>query len=170
MKTSPVGSKERQGQGQGQGQGQDHDHGYDQSPRSGTAPQSSPFPPSTPSLFPSSPRRHQNQDTARSSQGQGQGQGRAARSWLTLLSVELERALRDVGEGKSELDLWGAKLTDGELAMVLNELREKNNRTEIVDLSRNEAGGQAREALGALISNSTVVKHLTLSGMLAHRL
>eukprot|EP00961_Rhodomonas_salina_P072921 979750-Rhodomonas_salina.1 len=62
-----------------------------------------------------------------------------------------------------ELDLWCAKLTDDELARILNKLKH-NSRIQVVDFSRNEAGSLSRHALNAVISENTVIKHLKLSG------
>jgi hypothetical protein len=78
-------------------------------------------------------------------------------------SVVVARALAAIGAGTAEVDLWGAGLTDPQVATVLDAVRCSRSSIRTVDLGCNTIGEEALHALELLLALGDV-QELKLGG------
>ena len=85
------------------------------------------------------------------------------RAQASLESSTVARTLDSIAGGADEVDLWGAGLSDLQVSVLLDALRERGSSVRTVDLSRNAIAEDSLDSLESLLVQGIVVE-LKLSG------
>lgn len=85
------------------------------------------------------------------------------RAQASMESTTVARMLDSIAAGADEVDLWGAGLSDLQVSVLLDALRERNRTVRTVDLSRNTIAEESLDSLERLLVQGRVVE-LKLNG------